>query len=39
MRQGSFTSKMHDFGWTAPGYFDDPVDEIVLVHSITRYHA
>ncbi|KAI0720627.1 hypothetical protein C8Q72DRAFT_890601 [Fomitopsis betulina] len=39
IRQGSFTSKMHDFGWTAPGYFDNPVDEIVLVHSITRYHA
>ena len=30
---------MPDFGWTAPGYFDDPVDETVLVHAITRYHA
>ncbi|KAH9832601.1 uncharacterized protein C8Q71DRAFT_777258 [Rhodofomes roseus] len=39
IRQGSFTSKMHVFGWTAPGYFDKPIDAIVLVHAITRYHA
>ncbi|KAH9930329.1 uncharacterized protein B0H18DRAFT_1117014 [Fomitopsis serialis] len=39
IRQGSFTSKMHYFGWTAPGYFDKPIDEVVLVHAITRYHA
>ncbi|KZT67388.1 hypothetical protein DAEQUDRAFT_713656 [Daedalea quercina L-15889] len=39
IRQGSFTSKMHAFGWTAPGYFDKAIDEIVLAHAITRYHA
>ncbi|KAH9930332.1 uncharacterized protein B0H18DRAFT_148066 [Fomitopsis serialis] len=39
VRQGSFTNKMHAFGWTAPGYFETLVDEVVLVHAITRYHA
>ncbi|KAH9930344.1 uncharacterized protein B0H18DRAFT_905631 [Fomitopsis serialis] len=39
IRQGSFTDKMHVFGWTSPGYFDKPIDEVVLVHAITRYHA
>ncbi|OBZ74115.1 hypothetical protein A0H81_06465 [Grifola frondosa] len=39
VRQGSFVDKMHNFGWTEPGYFDDKSDELVLVHSIARYHA
>ena len=39
VRQGSFIDKMHGFGWTAAKYFDKPIDEVVLVHAITRYHA
>ena len=39
IRQCSFVDKMHNFGWTEPGYFDDKEDEMVLVHSIARYHA
>ena len=39
IRQGAFVDKMHDFGWTEPGYFDHKEDELVLVHSIARYHA
>ncbi|KZT63753.1 hypothetical protein DAEQUDRAFT_699761 [Daedalea quercina L-15889] len=39
IRQGSFVSKMHALSWTAPGHFDKPTDEIVLMHAITRYHA
>ena len=39
MRQCSFIDKMHSFGWTEPGYFDSKEDELVLVHSIARYHA
>jgi len=39
LRQGSFIDKMDNFGWTKPGYFDDPKDEIVLQHAIARYHA
>lgn len=31
--------KMHELGWTAPGYFDNPADEIVLKHCIARYHG
>ena len=39
LRQGSFVDKMHTFGWTKLGAFDDPENEIVLLHAITRYHA
>ncbi|THG99278.1 hypothetical protein EW026_g3040 [Hermanssonia centrifuga] len=39
IRQCSFVDKMHLFGWTEPGYFDDKEDEAVLIHAITRYHA
>lgn len=39
VRQGSFIGKMYDFGWTEPGYFDTPEDEVVLLHAIARYHA
>lgn len=39
IRQGSFIDKMHAFGWTQPGFADEPQDEVVLVHAIARYHA
>ena len=39
LRQGSFVDKMHEFAWTEPTYFDDAIDEVVLVHAIARYHA
>ena len=39
IRQGVFIAKMHSFGWTVPGYFDDAKDEAVLANAITRYHA
>ncbi|TCD60000.1 hypothetical protein EIP91_010927 [Steccherinum ochraceum] len=39
MRQSSFIDKMDDFGWTQPGYFDDPKDEVVLHRAISRYHG
>ncbi|KAH8824689.1 hypothetical protein DL96DRAFT_1818361 [Flagelloscypha sp. PMI_526] len=31
LRQGSFTSKMHELGWTAPHYFDTREDERALI--------
>lgn len=39
LRQSNFIDKMHGFAWTEPTYFDDTVDEVVLVHAIARYHA
>ncbi|EAU82563.2 hypothetical protein CC1G_12143 [Coprinopsis cinerea okayama7 len=39
LRQGSFVKKMYDLGWTGPGYFDAPEDEIALQHALARYHA
>ncbi|GBE89583.1 hypothetical protein SCP_1602460 [Sparassis crispa] len=39
VRQGAFIDKMHEFGWTKPGYFDSGEDELVLVHATARYHA
>ncbi|KAJ2912588.1 hypothetical protein MD484_g7833, partial [Candolleomyces efflorescens] len=39
LRQGSFVAKMTHLGWTKPGFFDAPKDEIVLQHAIARYHA
>ncbi|KIM61444.1 hypothetical protein SCLCIDRAFT_16109 [Scleroderma citrinum Foug A] len=39
LRQASFVQKMHDLGWTNPGFFDSEEDAIVLKHCITRYHA
>lgn len=39
LRQGSFVRKMHDLRWTEPGFFDAPEDEVILKHSIARYHA
>lgn len=39
IRQCSFVDKMTDFGWTEPGAFDQPQDEVVLQHAIARYHA
>jgi len=39
IRQCSFIDKMDKFGWTKPGYFDHPGNEVVLYHAIARYHA
>ena len=39
VRQCSFVDKMHEFGWTAPGFFDGPETELVLQHAIARYHG
>ncbi|KZP04393.1 hypothetical protein FIBSPDRAFT_767494 [Athelia psychrophila] len=39
LRQGSFVEKMHDLRWTEQGYFDGPEDQVVLQHSVARYHA
>lgn len=39
LRQGSFVQKMHDLGWTAPGFFDKIEDEVALKHAVVRYHA
>ena len=38
-RQGVFTDKMHDLGWTRVGFFDSREDEVALKHCIARYHA
>ncbi|KAI6008032.1 hypothetical protein EDC04DRAFT_2777713 [Pisolithus marmoratus] len=37
LRQSSFTQKMYDLGWTAPGFFDSEEDAVVLKHCIARY--
>ncbi|KAF8967533.1 hypothetical protein BDZ97DRAFT_1916819 [Flammula alnicola] len=39
LRQGSFVEKMHELGWTHPGFFDGPGDELALQHALSRYHA
>lgn len=39
VRQCSFVDKMHEFGWSSPGFFDLPEDELVLQHAIARYHG
>jgi hypothetical protein len=39
LRQGSFVKKMHDLRWMEPSYFDSEDDEVVLQHSVARYHA
>ena len=39
LRQGSFVKKMHKFGWTQPGFFDNPEDEAALQHALARYHG
>lgn len=39
MRQCSFIDKMDHYGWTKPGAFDSSDDEVVLLHSVARYHA
>ncbi|KZP09938.1 hypothetical protein FIBSPDRAFT_759154, partial [Athelia psychrophila] len=38
LRQGSFVKKMQVLRWTEPGFFHDPEDEVVLQHSVARYH-
>ncbi|KAI0265155.1 hypothetical protein BC834DRAFT_802695, partial [Gloeopeniophorella convolvens] len=39
LRQGSFITKMHDLGWTAPTYFEKHEDALALHHAVMRYHA
>lgn len=39
LRQASFIEKMNVLGWTSPGFFDEPSDELVLEHALARYHA
>jgi hypothetical protein len=39
LRQESFVRQMHDLGWTRQGFFDAAIDELVLHHALTRYHA
>ncbi|KAJ3508207.1 hypothetical protein NLJ89_g5879 [Agrocybe chaxingu] len=39
LRQGSFVQKMYNLGWTKPGFFDKPDDELALQHALARYHA
>ena len=31
--------KMHDLGWSRPGYFDDSEDEVALMYCTARYYA
>jgi len=39
LRQDSFTEKMHQLGWSQPGFFDSKEDEVALHHCVSRYHA
>ncbi|KII94204.1 hypothetical protein PLICRDRAFT_419726 [Plicaturopsis crispa FD-325 SS-3] len=39
LRQGSFVKKMHDLGWTEPGFFNSREDSVALEHCVARYHA
>jgi len=39
LRQDAFTEKMHQLGWSQPGFFDSKEDEIALHHCVARYHA
>ncbi|KAK6981762.1 hypothetical protein R3P38DRAFT_3113380 [Favolaschia claudopus] len=39
LRQGSFVTKMHNFQWTRPAFFDKFEEQIALHHIIARYHA
>ena len=39
LRQGAFTEKMHQLGWSQPGFFDSKEDEVALHHCVSRYHA
>ena len=39
LRQNAFTEKMHQLGWSQPGFFDGKEDEIALHHCVARYHA
>jgi len=38
-RQGTFTDKMYDLGWSRPGFFDSNEDKVALKHCVARYHA
>ena len=37
--QGTFTDKMHNLGWSQPGFFDYSKDEVALMRCIARYHT
>jgi len=39
LRQNAFTEKMHELGWSQPGFFESKEDEISLHHCVARYHA
>jgi hypothetical protein len=39
LRQNAFTEKMHQLGWSQPGFFESKEDEIALHHCVARYHA
>lgn len=39
LRQNAFTEKMHQLGWSQPGFFDSKEDEIALHHCVSRYHG
>jgi hypothetical protein len=39
LRQGSFIRKIHNLGWTSPGYFEKREDAVALQYAIVRYHA
>ncbi|KIM59805.1 hypothetical protein SCLCIDRAFT_1185598, partial [Scleroderma citrinum Foug A] len=37
LRQASFVQKIHDLGWTSPGFFDSEEDAVMLRHCMTRF--
>ena len=37
-RQCTFIDKIHDLGWTGPGYFDNGNNETILMNALSRYH-
>lgn len=40
VRQSVFVDKLHELKWTEEGHFgDDAEDDLVLEHTIARYHA
>ncbi|KDQ63934.1 hypothetical protein JAAARDRAFT_51991 [Jaapia argillacea MUCL 33604] len=38
-RQSTFTTKMHDIGWTDPSFLESTRGNVVLRYTIVRYHA
>jgi len=39
LRQGSFIRKIHNLGWSSPGYFEKREDAVALHYAVVRYHA